>query len=223
MNGIMIHQPQHPSIPLHKIMIGTTIHLIDLELRNDKGHLLTRIYRDPKTDEYELPNRFEYHTNQPSSLLKAALKHAVRCCSNQEDFHNECRHLQLSHLIRGFSPSFIHKCIEQFYKEFNIKIDIHHLFTNISYETFRQHVISIYEEQKQNIIHIPYPDDWSEQWAIKIKDDLLDILKDSSNNKETFNDIEFEFVPRAQTPLTINDYLVDKRPPLCLLTLSNNA
>ncbi|CAF2717588.1 unnamed protein product [Rotaria sp. Silwood2] len=230
-NGVMNNQQQHPSIPLLQTMIGTTVHLLDLELTNDKGHFITKIYHDPQTDEYELPSKYEYHTNRPSNLLKAALKHAVRCCSNQEDFHKEHRHIDLCHLIRGFSPDFIDQCIKEFYKELDITIDIYHLFNTIPYETLRQCIIDIYEKeiilkkeqqaQKQNIIRILYPDDWTEQMAIKIKDDLLVILKENSTNKEAFNNIKFEFVPRPQTPLTINDYLVDRRPPLSMLTLPN--
>ncbi|CAF1411824.1 unnamed protein product [Rotaria sordida] len=58
--------------------------------------------------------------------------------------------------------------------------------------------------------------------AVKIKDALLNILKNHSSNKEAFNDIEFKLVPPPQTPLTINDYLVNKRPSLRLLSLPDN-
>ncbi|CAF1260618.1 unnamed protein product [Rotaria sordida] len=58
--------------------------------------------------------------------------------------------------------------------------------------------------------------------AVKIKDALLNILKNHSSNKEAFNDIEFKLVPRPQTSLTINDYLVNKRPSLRLLSLPDN-
>ncbi|CAF3704716.1 unnamed protein product [Rotaria sp. Silwood1] len=230
-NEMMINQKQHPNMTPLKSTIGSTIHLLDVELTNDNGHFITKIYRDPNTDEYELPSKYQYHVNRPSSLIKAALKHAVQCCSNQEDFHQERRHIDLSHLIRGFSPSFINKCIQEFYKEFNIEMDAHDLFDDLPYETFRHRIMHRYEQemafkkeqqtQQQNIIRIPYPDDWTEQMAIKIKDDLLAILKDNSTNKEAFNNIKFEFVPRPHTPLSMNDYLVDRRPPLSMLTLPN--
>jgi hypothetical protein len=221
------------------ITIGTTVHLLDLELEHDKkeGHLHTKIYRDPKTDEYELPHKFEYHASQPSSLFKAALKHAVQCCSNEKDFEDERRHLRLSHLIRGFSSGFIDQCIHEFYDELGIKTGTYILYPIIPYQTLRQHVLNNYEQRialkkqqqqnstTENIIRIPYPNHWDPQVASKIKNDLINILKDGSSNKELFNDTQFELVPRPQTPLTVNDYLVDKRPPLRMLTLPppNNA
>ena len=218
------------------ITIGTTVHLLDLELEYDKkGHLYTKIYRDPKTDEYELPDKFEYHTSQPSNLFKAALNHTIQCCSNEKDFQDERRHLRLSHLMRGFSSSFIDTCVREFYNELDIEVGTTYiLYPTISYQTLRQHVLNNYEQRialkkqeeqnntTQNIVRIPYPSHWDPQMAAKIKNDLINILKDSSNNEEVFNNTQFELVPRPQTPLTMNDYLVDKRPPLRLLSLPNN-
>jgi hypothetical protein len=236
LNQILINEQQHPSIQPLMTKIGTKIHLLDLELKHDKkgdvGHLFTKIYRDPKTDEFELPDKFEYYTCQPSNLFKAALKHAVQCCSNEEDFHDERRHLELSYLIRGFSLNFIHKCIDEFYDEVGIKTVTYRLVPIIPYQALRQHVLNNYEQkltmkkqqenEKQKIIRIRYPDHLDAQMVDNIKNDLLNILKESAINKEVFKNAQFELVPRPQTPLTMNDYLVDKRPPLCMLTLSSN-
>jgi hypothetical protein len=202
----------YPSIPPHMATIGTTVHLLDLELGHNKDQLLTKIYRDPKIDEYELPNKFEYHTNQPSRLLKAALKHAVQCCSNETDFHNKHIHLRLAHVIRGFSSEFFDQHITEFYNEFGIETKSNHFLCHIiPYKTLRQRVLDNYEQQmelekqqqneKQKIIRVPYPSDWDAQMALNIKNDLLNILINNSSNKEAFNDLEFEFVPRPQTPL----------------------
>ena len=226
---------QQQSLPIQFLpTIGTTIHLLDLEIGHDKdgtnSHLWTKIYHDLQTDEFELPNQYQYHTSQSSNLLKAALKHAVQCCSNENDFHDERRHLTITHLIRGFSSSFIDKYINEFYNEFDIKTDnCLGSFAMIPYQTLRQRVLDNYEQQqqeqqqaqnkKQNIIRVPYPDDWDAQMAINMKNDLLNMIKESLQDKQVLNDIEYELVPRPQTPLTMNDYLVDKRPPLCMLTL----
>ena len=214
--------------------IGSTIHLLDIELGHDRGRLLTKIYHDSKIDEYELPNKFEYHTCKLASLFKAALKHAVQCCSNEKDFHDERRHLRLSYLFREFSPIFIDKCITGFYNEFNIETETCFLCPVIPYQILRQHVLENYEQQialtkqrkqqneKQNIIRVPYSKEWNRQMAVNIQNDLLSIVRDSLSNKEVFDDIKFELEPRPQTPLTMNDYLVDKRPSLRLLTLGDN-
>ncbi|CAF3021136.1 unnamed protein product [Rotaria socialis] len=234
-NGFIINQ-QHPKIASLPISIGTTIRLLDLELgHNHNGCLLTKIYRAPKTDGFEIPNKFDYGTSEPSNLLKLALRHAVKCCSHEKYFQCERTHIELSHLVHGFSADFIDKCIAEFYNEFGIKTNRDHRNENIPYDTLRQRILDNYkqqlilmEEQKQqqrqqNIIRVPYPSDWDAQVPINMKNDVLNILKSCSTNKNAFDDMKFEFVPRPQTPLTINDYLVDKRPPLCLLTLPNDA
>ncbi|CAF2717648.1 unnamed protein product [Rotaria sp. Silwood2] len=231
-NGTIHQQQENPTIPSIKTMIGKTIHLLDLELNNDKGHLVTKIFRNPKTDEYELPSQYEYHTNQPSDLLKAALKHALYCSTNQKDFEAERRHIRLSHLFRGFSSEFIDQCIEEFKKkDVGIKSDLIHPFHTIPFETLRKHIMQLYEAgmalekeektQKTNIIHVPYPDSWTQEMALKIKDDLLNMVEESTTNKEAFRDIQFDLIPRPETPLAINDYLLDKRPPLSMLILSS--
>ena len=96
--------------------IGKCVRLLNVELRHDKGVLRTKVYHDPATNEYELPDKFEYQTRarRPSKLLHAALVHAVRCCSTEASFHEEMRHLRLCHLLLGFSLEFIRECMIQF-------------------------------------------------------------------------------------------------------------
>ncbi|CAF4625274.1 unnamed protein product, partial [Rotaria sp. Silwood2] len=234
MNGTMHYQQrQKPTIPSINCKIGKTIHLLDLELNNNNGHLITKIYRDPKTDEYELPSQYQYHTNQSPALLKLALKHTLHCCTNRKDFDIDQEHIRLSHLLRGFSSEFIDQCMKEFCQDLDIKSHFVHTFNTMPYETLRKRIMNNYEKahvlqqegkkEKQNMIRVPYPDRWPKEMALKIKDDLLNILDDHVTNDNTLRDIKFDFVPRPQTPLTINDYLVDKRPPLTLLTLPNNA
>ncbi|CAF1651422.1 unnamed protein product [Rotaria magnacalcarata] len=144
-NEIMIHQ-QHPNISPFSISMGTKIRLLDLELAHNHGRLLTKIYHDTKTDQYDLPNKFHYGTSQPSSLLKLALKHAVHCCSQEKYFQDERHHIELCHLIRGFSSDFINKYIVEFYDEFKIKINMNHRNNSIPYDSLRQHVLGNYKQ-----------------------------------------------------------------------------
>jgi len=235
-NDIMINE-QHsmikPPSPI-TATIGSSIHLLDLEISHYQGHLYTKIYHDSMNDNYNLPNTFNFQKYQTSNLLKAALKHAVQCCTNEKDFNDERRYLDLGHLLHGFPPDFIDKCMDEFYNELGIKTDTYFLYPIIPYKTLRQRVFDNYEQQialknqehnanqQQNIIRIPYPDDWDTHMAVNIKNDLLNIVKDDSNNKEIFDEIEIEMIPRPQTPLKINDCLINKRPPLRLLTLPDN-
>ncbi len=229
-----MNEGQHPNISTIIPRIGTTIRFLDLEIEHKNGHLFTRMYRDPATDDYELPSVFHYHTCEPSSLLKAALYHAAHCCSDENDFHEERVHLQLSHIMHGYPSKFIFDCIDEFYNELGIATGTYILRPIIPYETLRQHVRHNYKErvalrqqkqQKQNGIRIPYPNDCDVQVAIDIKNKIINMFNSTSNNKEALNDIKFEFIPRPRTPLTMNDYLVDKRPPLRMLILPppNNA
>jgi hypothetical protein len=127
----------------------------------------------------------------------------------------------------------INQCIIEFYNELGFATEISFRFPNISYQTLRQRVLNNYQQQialkkqhqhneEQDLIRIVYANDWNVQRAIKIKNDLLHILNDTLNNKDASNDMAFECIKRPHIPLTIHDFLVDKRPPLRLLTLPDN-
>jgi hypothetical protein len=230
-NETVANEQQQPRLPVPMAIIGSTVHLLDLEVGHHQGNLCTKIYHHSKSDADELPNKFEYHTCGPSKLLQAALKRAVRCCSSETDFHREVRYMKNAHMLRGFSPAFGKQSIQDFYMQFDVGEKRDGVFT-VPYDKLRQRVLEHdrqqaelkkqHEDQKRNIIRIPYPNHLDQQVAVDMKNDILHILQQGMSNREALNDLQVECVPRPQTPLTINDYLVDKRPPLSLLTLPDS-
>ena len=212
--------------------IGKSVHLLTTELRQDKGVLRTKVYHDPATDEYELPDKFEYRTRarEPSKLLHAALIRAVRCCSAEAGFQEEMRHLQHCHILRGFSPEFVRECMIKFFVQFDVA-EIHHEKVVMPYGKLRQRVFDHHQQvilkmqrqaERTNVRRIRYPKSWDANRVALIKSTYVNILKECIGCDPTIKDDDIEMVPRPDTPLTMNDYLVDKKPPYRLLTLSDN-
>ena len=214
--------------------IGKRVHLLTTELRQDQGVLRTKVYHDPATDEYELPDKFEYRTRarQPSKLLHAALIRAVRCCSTEADFQEEMRHLRHCHILRGFSPEFVRECMIKFFVQFDVA-EIHHGKVVMPYGKLRQRVLDHHQQQqvalkmqrqaeRTNVRRIRYPKSWDANVVALVKSTYVNILKDCIGCDTTIKDEDIEMVPRPDTPLTMNDYLVDKKPPYRLLILSDN-
>ena len=47
--------------------------------------------------------------------------YAVRCCSNEVNFHNEGRrYMKFVYLLYGFSVDFIDHSIQEFYRQFHV-------------------------------------------------------------------------------------------------------
>ena len=214
--------------------IGKRVHLLTTELRQDQGVLRTKVYHDPATDEYELPDKFEYRTRarQPSKLLHAALIRAVRCCSTEADFQEEMRHLRHCHILRGFSPEFVRECMIKFFVQFDVGV-VRNGKVIVPYGNLRQRILDHHQQQvtlkeqhqqaeRTNIRRITYPKSWDADLVALIKSTYVNILKDCIGCDPTIKDDDIEMVARPETPLTMNDYLVDKKPPYRLLTLSDN-
>ena len=196
--------------------------------------LRTKVYHDPATDEYELPDKFEYRTraHQPSKLLHAALIHAVRCCSTEADFHEEMRHLRRCHILRGFSPEFVRECMIKFFVQFDVG-EVRHGKVIVPYGNLKQRIldhhqqqITLKEQQQQaertNIRRIRYPKSWDAEVVAHIKTTYVKILKECLGCDPAMKEDDIEMVPRPDSPLTMNDYLVDKKPLHRLLTLSDS-
>lgn len=212
--------------------IGQKIHFLNVELSHDHGILHTKVYHDPATDEYELPNKFDYGKNNSSKLLQAALNYAVRCCSTEADFHDEGRHIRDCHLLRGFSKQFIRQNMIEFYEQFDVGKMCNEVFT-VPYDDLRQRVLEHHQQQltmkkqrqleRQHMLRIPYPSHWNIQLVNEIKNNLQEFIKSCFGDTETsFNANQIEMVPHPDVPVSMNDYLVDKKPPCRLLTLSEN-
>ncbi|CAF3277688.1 unnamed protein product [Rotaria sp. Silwood2] len=221
---------QYRSISIHP-SIGTTFHLLDIEIGHHDGTLHTRIFHDPVMDQYELPNQFEYGTCLPSRLLQAILMHAVRCCSNEDSFHFEQRYIKFLYLLYGFSVDFIDDSIQRFYKQFHAS-EIHYLVDRIPYEILRQRVLIHYEPllvlkkrwytEIENIQPIPYSNYHSDPSMMDyFKCHLFDLLKKCFIFEPEFNENEIEMKPHLMKniPLPMMKYFEKQKPSRHLLTL----
>jgi hypothetical protein len=223
---------QHRPIPLIP-SIGTMFHFLDVEVSHDHGVLHTKMYHDPVMDQYELPNKFEYGTLQPSILLQAILMHVVRCCSDEESFHYERRYLKLLYLIYGFSLHFIDDCIQEFYKQFHASV-VHYMVERVPYETLRHRVIKHHQQllvlrhkwrtEIENTQPIIYPNYAKPRIMDYFKCHFFDLLKRCFTFEPEFNenkiDVEPEFV--NDIPLSMNNYHKKQKPSHHLLTIPDS-
>ena len=214
--------------------VGKCVHLLNVELRHDKGVLRTKVYHDPATNEYEVPDKFEYQTRarQPSKLLHAALLHAIRCCSTEAGFREEIRHLVLCHLLHGFSPDFVQECLVQFFTQFDAT-ETRHGKVILLYDHLRQRVLDHHHQQqvamemqrqanRTSVRRIRYPKSWDAEAVAHFKATYMEMLKACLGGDSTMKEDDIKMVARPDSPLTMNDYLVDKKPPRRLLTLSKS-
>ena len=209
--------------------IGQKVHFLNVELSHDKGILRTKVYHNLGTDEHELPDKFEYGENKPSKLIQAAVIDAVRCCSAEDDFHEELRHLRHCHLLRGFSAQFVRQNMIEFFVQFHVGKMCNGVIT-VPYDDLRQRVLEHHQQQltmkkqrqieQENILRLPYPSHLDAQLASDIKRNIQELMKNVFGSETESNTKEIEMVPRPDSPLSMNDYLVDKKPPCRLLTLS---
>ncbi|CAF1322746.1 unnamed protein product [Adineta steineri] len=222
---------QHEHIQINPF-IGKKVHFHNVELSHNNGILHTKIYRDPTTDEYEVPNKFQYGTNKESKLIEAALIYAIRCSSIEADFHDEIRHIRKCYLSCDFSTEFVRQNMIEFFQKFDIGKICNGKVT-VPYNDLRQRVLEYYQEQltlkkqrqieKQNILHILYPSHWNSQMVTDIKNNLQEVIKHCVGDNEAQSSMnKIEIVARPNSPISMNDYLIDKKPSCHLLTLSAN-
>jgi hypothetical protein len=179
-------------------------------LSHDKGVLSTKLHRDPATNEYELRNKFAYRTRKLSGLLQAAFMDAVCCNSAEIDFHQEARYIARSYLLAGFSATSIKQCIQQFDVQFDDMREMHQGLFVVPYDKRRQRALEHHQQQqalkkqrhteRENIQRIPYP-------------------KSCNTDLTVVKEEPVAMIPRYSSPLTMSDYLVDKKPPRHLLVL----
>jgi hypothetical protein len=221
----------HPSIRINTT-IGSTVHFVDAYLSHDNGLLYTKVYRYPNINENRLPDVPHIPTCPDSILLRAALIRAARCSSNVNDFNDEQNQIKLSYNFHGLSTTFVEKQMQQFFTEFGTPSVVLSLSDPVDYNNLRHRVIE-YEQQmaelkKQRKIErkdkliFKYQVDLGATEVALLKTIVDDVLKEYSEHQSEGNDIKFEMVPVCPIGLTSNDFLVDKRPPLRLLTLSES-
>ncbi|CAF4211842.1 unnamed protein product, partial [Rotaria sordida] len=214
-----------------KMFIGSTVHFHDLEIRHVKnGMLESKVYYDKDIDS-RLPNvSDEPPIENKSKHLHAALYRAVRCCSDVEKFDRERLHIEVSFLTSGFTPEFIHSGMERFYQEFGISGKFFpSLLNDNEYGHLRQRIIQDVElqmelkqqreRQKQHTLFIPRLRYLDQKRQDVFKARFQDWWKKYYGNEPKTKHIQIKWIERTSTRLENSDILINKRPPLHLLTL----
>ncbi|CAF1267435.1 unnamed protein product [Rotaria sordida] len=101
--------------------IDISVDFLDVCIINENSQLKTRIYHKPAAEPYILPYRSIHPRHIHRNIPYGALLHAVRICSNINDFNTERCHIDVSLLLNGYPPNFITK---QFYCLFHLNNDM---------------------------------------------------------------------------------------------------
>jgi hypothetical protein len=221
----------HPSIRINTT-IGSTVHFVDAYLSHENGLLHTKVYRYPNTNENTLPDVPHIPMCPDSILLRAALIRAARCCSNLNDFNDEQNRIKLSYNFHGLSTPFVEQHMQQFFTEFGTPSVVLSISDLVDYNNLRHRVIESEQQKtelkKQRKIErkhkfiLKYSADLDANQLVFVKRVLADVSQEYSEHQSEGNEMKFEMVPVRPIGLSFNDFLVDKRPPLRLLTLSEN-
>jgi hypothetical protein len=101
--------------------IGTTITYMDVTISHLDGCLHSNVFHPSPFEPYTLPYLMDHSSSIHSTMIRAALLRAIRCCSRRDDFKIEEKHIQLSLMINQFPVSLIDDCFQSFSQEFNLK------------------------------------------------------------------------------------------------------
>ncbi|CAM4977967.1 unnamed protein product [Rotaria socialis] len=217
---------------LMTMSIGSTVHFHDIEISHNNNDVLeSKVYYDPNID--TLPNVSDEPMENKSKQLYAVLYRAVRCCSNVMKFHHERRHIQLGFLAHGSTSEFIQSGIEHFFLEFGLsKGSFSCLLNEDEYRQLRQRIIQVtelqmelkqkHEQQNQHTLFISCPKSIDHKQLADYKKRIIEWWKKYYGNEPQTKHIQIKWVESTSKNLTNCDILVNKRPPIHLLTLSKN-
>ncbi|CAF3411389.1 unnamed protein product [Rotaria socialis] len=214
------------------VSTGSTVHFHDLEIgHNSKGVLESKVYYDRDID--ILPNVSDESMENLSKQLHAILYRAVRCCSDLENFRRERTLINVSFLISGLPPKSIDSIIQNFYIEFGLPTrSFSYVLQDDAYRQLRRNVIQDVdrqvelkkqrERQRHNTLFLPCPKLIDHKQLADYKKHIIEWWKKYYGNEPQTKHIQIKWVKSTSKNLTNSDILVNKRPPIRLLTLSKN-
>jgi hypothetical protein len=132
--------------------IGTDIDYREAHIRflcdddDPEMELETKVNHESKVEPYALPYVYDHPPDQYSTLIRAAMIRAARCCSDIYEFQKEWQYIELSFNINNFPIGFINEHITVFFLEFNMEEFDHTMYDRETYEELRENVIK--HEQK---------------------------------------------------------------------------
>jgi hypothetical protein len=210
--------------------IGSTVHFVDACLSHDHGELTTKVYHHPNTHNNALPEVPHVPMCPNSHLLRAALIRAARCCSNVRDYNDEQRRIQLSYHFEGSSHAFVEEFLQGFLMEFGSSSMVVPVSDPADYNSFRRRIID-FEQRKAELkaqrtisrkhkLTFQYPIDSDATIVSELQHILEATFRKDDKQRTGQPKQEFEMIPVHAQDLSSNDFLVDKRPPIRLLTLA---
>ncbi|CAF4242382.1 unnamed protein product [Rotaria sp. Silwood2] len=226
----------HHSSTHLKPTISKMIHFDDVYISHNNGQLQTKVYHYPFLNQIALLKNISYIPicSNPKLRIRKAFIRAVRCCLNRKDFIDEYNHIEWYYYSHGFSTLFIQQNTQQFFLDIGLPSLSMPLSEPNDYENLRHHIIE-YEQHKSELIkqrkmnskntfNLYYSTDMDTDTLDQIKRVLKDDSKKTSEHSTDTDEIPFKYklIPYEPIPLSADDYLIDKRPPLRLLTLSES-
>ena len=95
---------------------------LDVQVANENGHLITKIFHKPSAEPYIVPYSSDHPHHVHRNVPYAALLRAVRLCSSVHDFDMERIRIDLTLLLNEYPPHFISKQFERFFRLNNAEI-----------------------------------------------------------------------------------------------------
>jgi hypothetical protein len=139
------------------VTIDETITYLDVNIGHLNGDLKIQVAHDLDIEPYALPHVFGHPRHQYSSLPRAALIRAVRCCADVSRFANELEDLRLSFEYNGFKEDFFRDKLQLFLGEFDsVELNaLHHgeaYYDQSLYDCLRQNVSNYNQRQKKTML-----------------------------------------------------------------------
>jgi len=142
---------QYPHLRM-TITMGNDINYLDANIRHIYGDLKTKVAKNVDTAPYSIPYVFGHRQGDHSTLFRAAMIRAIRCCSDLFEFMNEYDDIQFSFRHNGFSHDMIVHNIQLFLTEFDaeeLKLDEDEASYNpYFYDNLREHVLKYIQQRK---------------------------------------------------------------------------
>ena len=221
----------HRSIRINTT-IGSAVHFVDAYLSHDNGVLNTKVYRYPNTHDDSLPDIPHVPMCPDSRLLRAALIRAARCCSDVQDFNDETRRIKLSFDLQDLSDASVQQCIRNFLIEFGSHSMALSVADPSDYNSLRNRIIDFGKQKaelraqrkssQKHKLTFQYPADWDVIQISSSRDIFEETFREHYEENKSHPKREFVMIRVRPQELSSNDFLVDKRPPLRLLTLANS-
>ena len=144
---------QDPHIRM-TISIDETINYLDVNIGHLDGDLKIQVAHDLDIEPYALPYVFGHPRHQYSTLPRATLVRAVRCCVDVSRFANELEDLRLSFEYNGFEEDFFTDKLQLFLEEFDaVELGALHCgetyYDQSLYDCLRENVFNGHQQQKK--------------------------------------------------------------------------